>query len=115
MTRPTFSLIVPTRGRPDQLRHFLDSVAATACHPERIEVVLVIDADDAASLTVGHPALGIRRLVGPPGRTMGALNTAGYTASAGDYVMLLNDDVIVRTPGWDATALACFRRFPDPI
>jgi hypothetical protein len=23
--------------------------------------------------------------------------------------------VIVRTPGWDAVALACFRRFPDPF
>ena len=46
---------------------------------------------------------------------MGAINRAGYEASAGDYVMLLNDDVIARTPGWDATALACFRRFPDPV
>ena len=46
---------------------------------------------------------------------MGALNNSGYAASSGDYVMLLNDDVIVRTPGWDAIALACFRRFPDPF
>ena len=46
---------------------------------------------------------------------MGALNRAGCEASIGDYVMLLNDDVIARTPGWDATALACFRRFPDPF
>jgi hypothetical protein len=115
MTRPTFSLIVPTRGRPGRLRRFLDSVAGTAYHPERIEVVLVIDADDPVSQMAAHPVLTIRRVVGPSGRTMGALNTAGYAASAGDYIMLLNDDVIVRTPGWDATALACFRRFPDPI
>jgi hypothetical protein len=46
---------------------------------------------------------------------MGALNNAGYAASAGDYVMLLNDDVTARTPGWDAVALVCFRRFPDPF
>jgi hypothetical protein len=115
MLRPTFSLIVPTRGRPRQLREFLDSVAATAYHPERIEVVLVVDKDDLPSLTVGHPRLTVRRGIGPPGRTMGALNSAGYAASAGDHVMLLNDDVIVRTSGWDVKALACFRRFPDPI
>ncbi|HJZ55703.1 MAG TPA: glycosyltransferase family A protein [Gemmataceae bacterium] len=113
--RPTFSLIVPTRSRPEQLCRFLDSVTATARHPDRIEVVLVIDADDPDSLAVGHPKLHLRRVVGPPGRTMGALNTAGYEASSGEYVMLLNDDVIVRTRGWDAAALACFRRFPDPI
>ena len=113
--RPTFSLIVPTRRRPAQLRRFLDSVAATASDPNGIEVVLVIDADDPASIAANHPLLTLRHVVVPPGRTMGALNRAGYEASAGDYVMLLNDDVIARTPGWDATALACFRRFTDPI
>jgi glycosyltransferase involved in cell wall biosynthesis len=112
--RPLFSLIVPTRGRLAQLRRMLDSVARTASHPERIEVVLVVDADDPASLAT-HPHLAVRHVVVAPGRSMGALNNAGFTASSGDYVMLLNDDVIVRTPGWDATALGCFRRFPDPF
>jgi hypothetical protein len=112
--RPLFSLIVPTRGRPAQLRRMLDSVARTASHPERIEVVLVIDADDPASLAT-HSCLAIRHAVVPPGLTMGALNNAGFAVSAGDYVMLLNDDVIVRTRGWDAIAVGCFRRFPDPF
>lgn len=111
--RPTFSLIVPTRGRPAQLRRFLESVAATASRPGHIEVVLVTDEDDGHSGGVSHPRLRIRRVVGPPGRTMGALNRAGYEASRGEYVMLLNDDVVVRTRGWDATVLRCFRRFPD--
>ena len=113
--RPLFSLIVPTRGRPGQLRRFLDSVAATAFHPERIEVVLVTDSDDRASLGVTQPRLKLRSIVGPPGRTMGELNQAGYAASCGDWVMLLNDDVIVRTRGWDAIAADCLRRFPDPF
>lgn len=113
--RPTFSLIVPTRGRPEPLRRFLDSVAKTAADPEGVEVVLVVDEDDPASVAVRHRRLALRQVVGPPGRTMGALNRAGYAASAGDYVMLLNDDVVARTPGWDATALKCFRRFPDPV
>src|SRR5438445_12213521 len=92
----------------------LDSGAGTAAHPGRLEVVLVVDADDPASL-VQHPLLTVRHVVVPPGQTMGTLNNAGYDASTGAYVMLLNDDVIVRTPGWDATVLACFRRFPDPF
>ena len=112
--RPLVSLIVPTRGRPAQLRRFLDSVADTATHPERIEVVLVVDDDDPHSL-VAHPRLNVRHAVGPPNRAMGALNNAGFAVSSGRYVMLLNDDVVVRTRGWDATALACFRRFPDPF
>jgi hypothetical protein len=112
--RPLFSLIVPTRGRPAQLRRMLDGVAGTASHPERIEVLLVVDADDPASIAA-HPRLSVRHVVVPPGRTMGELNNAGFEASSGDYVMLLNDDVVVRTPGWDAVALDCFRRFPDPF
>lgn len=112
--RPDFSLLVPTRGRPAQLRAFLDSVAATASRPDRIEVVLVVDDDDPAS-HLTHPRLAVRHVVGPPGRTMGRLNTAGYAASAGERVMLLNDDVVVRTRGWDAAARRCFRRFPDPF
>ena len=112
--RPLFSLIVPTRGRPAQLRRMLDSVAGTAAHPERIEVVLVVDDNDPRSL-VTHSRLDVRHAIGPPNRTMGALNNAGFAVSSGRYVMLLNDDVIVRTAGWDATALACFQRFPDPF
>ena len=114
MHRPTFSLIVPTRHRPTQLRRFLDSVLETAASPEAIEVVLVIDADDAESMAVRHE-LDLKRVIGPPGRTMGTLNTEGYEASRGAYVMLLNDDVVARTRGWDATALAWLRRFPDGI
>lgn len=46
---------------------------------------------------------------------MGALNAAGYAASAGEYVMLLNDDVVVRTRGWDRTALRQLRKFADGV
>ena len=71
--RPLFSLIVPTRGRPAQLAGMLDSAARTAANPERVEVVLVVDADDPASLAL-HPGLTVRHVVVPAGLTMGALN-----------------------------------------
>lgn len=115
MSRPTFSLIVPTRGRPAQLRRFLDSVAATAARPDRVEVVLVVDSDDVDGRTVAHHGLNVVTAVGEPGRTMGALNVDGYEASRGEFVMLLNDDVVVRTRGWDRIALRWLRRFPDGV
>jgi hypothetical protein len=46
---------------------------------------------------------------------MGALNSKGYEASTGRYVMLLNDDVIVRTRGWDEIIRGSFTEFPDGI
>jgi hypothetical protein len=113
--RPPISLIVPTRGRVAKLRRFLDSLAATAAEPEGLEVVLVVDEDDAASASVAHPRLAVKPVVGPPGRTMGALNGAGYAASSGAWLMLLNDDVVARTPGWDRRLRTCFHRFPDGV
>ncbi|MBX9579282.1 MAG: glycosyltransferase, partial [Gemmataceae bacterium] len=115
MSRPTFSLIVPTRGRPAQLRRLLASVAATAARPAEVEVVLVVDDDDPSSHGVRNPDLVVRTISGPPGRTMGTLNAAGYAASTGDHVMLLNDDVVIRTRGWDRVALRQLRRFPDGV
>ncbi len=112
---PAISLIVPTRGRVAPLRRLLDSLAATTAEPEALEVVLVVDADDPASGSVAHPRLAVKPVVVPPGRTMGALNTAGYEASSGAWLMLLNDDVVARTPGWDRRLRACFRRFPDGV
>ena len=113
--RPTLSLIVPTRGRPGSLRRFLHSLARTTSRPERIEVVLVVDEDDPGSHAITQPGLVVRHVIGPPGRTMGELNTAGHVASRGNYVMLLNDDVVVRTRRWDRVVFNLLATFPDRI
>src|ERR1700722_5310162 len=115
MTSPIISLIVPTRDRTEQLRRLLDSLAETASQPKRIEVVLVLDEDDRESIGFHHDGLALRRTILAPGANMGALNMAGYEASSGQHVMLLNDDVIARSPGWDECILDCFGRFPDDV
>src|SRR5260370_30837925 len=73
--KPTFSLIVPTRGRIEQLRRLLDSLVATAAHPVLLEVVLVVDEDDLPSVQFKYDGLSLKRVVLPPGQTMGQLNT----------------------------------------
>ena len=115
MAAPMLSIIVPTRGRPEQLRAFLDSLAQTARDPARLEVVLVVDEDDAQTLAFRHSGVPTRQVVAPRGLPMGALNSRGYEASTGDYVMLCNDDVQVRTPGWDDRMEQVFRSFPDGV
>ncbi len=112
---PTISLIVPTRQRTAQLANLLRSVAATAAIPRALEVVLVVDADDRASIEFEFGGLLLKRVVVEPGQPMGALNMAGYEAATGEYLMLLNDDVVARTRKWDQTIRACFRSFPDGV
>jgi hypothetical protein len=115
MTQPTLSLIVPSRGRVAQFANMLDSLARRTRRPEAVEVVLVVDEDDEETRLFRHPAFSLKQVVGPPGRTMGALNRAGEAAAAGEYLMLLNDDVIARTPGWDEKILRRLQRFPDGV
>jgi len=113
--RPLFSIIVPTRDRPDGLRCLLDSFRATTAHPGSLEVILVIDADDNKTMGFVYEEIPLKRVVVEPGLNMGALNMAGYEAATGDYLMLLNDDVIVRTGGWDEKVLTAFKTFADGI
>jgi glycosyltransferase involved in cell wall biosynthesis len=112
---PVLSLIVPTRNRTEKLGRMLHSLVRTAADPNTIEVVLVVNADDRASRDFRFDGLAVRRVEVAPGLSMGALNMAGYEAAAGKYLMLLNDDVIVRTPRWDRKILSCLRGFPDGI
>jgi hypothetical protein len=109
------SLIVPTRGRPQQLAGLLHGLAATVSNRDSVEIVLVTDADDPASRDVACTALQVRHVIVPPGQTMGTLNSAGYEASRGRYLMLLNDDVVPRTPGWDGVVRRIFNCYPDDI
>jgi glycosyltransferase involved in cell wall biosynthesis len=110
-----FSLIVPTRGRPDGLRRLLDSLRHTAQDAGSIEVIAVIDEDDQESQALEYTGLQLKRVVVPPGQTMGSLNLAGYHVAEGRYLMLLNDDVIVRNAGWDTQLARVFEVHPDGI
>jgi ABC-type polysaccharide/polyol phosphate transport system ATPase subunit len=94
------SLLLPTRGRPELLRRFLESVLARSERPELVEVVVYADEDDPSSHGFQVEGLEVRTLVGPRA-SMGDYNTACFEGSRGDIVVLANDDVVIQTRGWD--------------
>lgn len=108
------TLILPTRQRLPQLRRALRSAAETAARPERLEVVLYIDRDDEPSHDFQFPGLQIVRLIGPRAR-MGQMTQTCFDAGSGRYLMLANDDIVFRSPGWDATVLETFAEFNDDV
>jgi len=46
---------------------------------------------------------------------MGGYNTACLSRASGDIVILMNDDVVVRTPGWDSAVIELAAAVPDGI
>ena len=90
------------------MRRFLESVAETALVPAALEVVLCLDEDDKASQSIQFSALSLKKVVVPPGLSMGRLNRACFEASSGRHVMLVNDDIIVRTKHWDRAVADVF-------
>jgi SAM-dependent methyltransferase/glycosyltransferase involved in cell wall biosynthesis len=109
------SLVIPTRGRPDQLRALFASIEAQTARLDRLEIVLVVDDDDPSYETISLADVRVERVVVPAGLRMGELNMAGYERCTGSYIMLLNDDVILRTRAWDERILEVFQSFPDGI
>jgi len=94
------SLLLPTRGRAELLRRFLESVLARSERPDLVEVVAYADEDDPASHGFQVEGLEVRTIVGPRA-SMGEYNMACFEHSRGDIVMLGNDDVVIQTRGWD--------------
>jgi len=111
----SFSFLLPTRGKPRLARRFLQSVVETADRAPQIEVILGVDEDDIESHGIAQEGLAVKTIILPRGLTMGALNRACFEASSGRYVMLINDDVIVRTRGWDSIIYRTFARYGDDL
>lgn len=110
-----FSFLIPTRNNLPGLKKLFDSIVATTSNPKALEIVLAMDEDDHDSQSVTDGRLQLRKIVVPKGLTMGELNNACYKASSGRYLMLMNDDVVLRTPAWDRQVFSVFAGFRDEI
>lgn len=99
-------VFIPSRGRPTGAHRAVDSIRATA---PRVAPLVLVDGDD--------PELDDYRarvptwVVPPGGRFTGALNSAAAAIGDGfDVLGAFGDDVVFRTPGWDATLRETLRR-----
>ena len=93
--RPTFSVIIPTLRREEQLRETLDSLAA--CDPLPDELI-VIDADPESSAeahTEKLARLGVRVQVLTSPRGVSRQRNIGIERASGDLIVFLDDDVLV--------------------
>src|SRR5579884_1576108 len=115
MSQVSLSLLLPTRGRLSSVLRLFESIRQTVSNSADIEVVLFMDEDDHESRGLVWDRFHTSTIIGKPGTPMGRMTNACFEASHGRYVMLLNDDVQFRTPGWDRRVHEAFEKFPDGI
>jgi hypothetical protein len=108
------SLLLPTRGRPKLCERFFQSVLEQSRHPDAVEIIMYVDDDDTESHHLAWEGLNIRRIIGPR-LTMGAYNSRCLAESQGGIIVLVNDDMIIRTKGWDERLRALDASIPDKV
>lgn len=108
------SLLLPTRERPKRLLSFIASLEKNTALIDNIELVIYIDNDDLMTQQLDLQQPYIKKIIGPRG-TMGFYNTTCYRQSSGDIIMLVNDDVLIRTQDWDQILRRKLEQYPDEI
>ena len=108
------SLLLPTRGRSGLVTRLFDSIAKNTVRLDQIEVVLYADEDDTDSHSLNSVHFRVVRIIGPA-LSMGGYNSACLNEAQGDVLILANDDMVIRTPGWDDRIRALNAEFEGQI
>jgi GT2 family glycosyltransferase len=98
---PSFSVIVPTYSRPDQLRQCLQALSALDYPRDRREVVVVDDGNEASLDAVVAPFranLGLTLIRQSNAGPAAARNT-GVERARGEFLAFTDDDCLPE-PGW---------------
>jgi glycosyltransferase involved in cell wall biosynthesis len=109
---PTFSILVPTRGRRNDLLRLIDSLDTTMEEARDYEIVVYIDHDDPSYDGLERPCL---RVIRGPRIVLSKMWNACYAISQGEILMHCGDDIVFRTQGWDRKVREAFEQYEDRI
>lgn len=108
---PTLTIVLPTRGRPQQLTACLQSLRATA---PGVRIVLVMDEDDVETQAVSNAFkdLPIHPLVVEPGHTAAEKWNMGAEVVTTNTIVFGADDLIFNAE-WAEKTTRALKAFPD--
>jgi len=110
---PLISFLLPTRGRPELVKRFINSAKILADYPELFEIILYIDEDDS-SPPIQSNCKNLKIIYGPR-TSMGKCNSRCLAEAIGEIIVLANDDVVLKTKGWDTEIRKIHEKYPDGI
>jgi O-antigen biosynthesis protein len=99
ITYPLVSIVIPTKNAPEYLGKCLESIFNTTIYPY-YEVVLVDNkTTDPIALQIMEK-FPVKRVLFPETFNFSRANNIGVSAAKGEYIIFLNNDTEVITPGW---------------
>ena len=110
-----FSLLVPTRNRPDSILRLIDSLEQKTADIGSIELLLYFDEDDLSCEHINFRRWSFVRIVTGPRKTLSVCWNVLAENAGGEWLFLLGDDVIFRTQGWDTNFSKVCDRISDRI
>ena len=110
----TISFLCPTRGRPVLFKRMCEAIAEKSENLSHVEVITYIDADDVESRDITFFGVCGEKIIGPH-VPMSVANKTCLEKSTGDIIVLMNDDVVIRTQGWDTLLREAVNQFPDEV
>lgn len=102
------SILCPSRGRPEMARRMAESAVVTASDTRGLEILFYLNEDDPLVNEYKHGPYTVF-IMGKDGPTSYAWNELAKRA-AGDILMLMGDDAVFETPGWDEKLRAASRK-----
>ena len=113
-----FSLFLNTRGRLTELINLLDSIVETTYDISNIEILINVDMDDVETCEGVQELLNIYPvrifIIQRPANLHKALNSLAKLTT-GNFLFVLNDDVVFLTHGWDKIILEETKYIRDDI
>jgi GT2 family glycosyltransferase/glycosyltransferase involved in cell wall biosynthesis len=109
--RPAVSIVMPVHARPDLTRFALASILAETPFPE-YELIIIDDAADPLTAALLRNVQGAKIVRNPENLGYQRSVTAGVALARGEWVVLCNNDIVVR-PGWLDAMLECVESRSD--
>lgn len=112
---PLVSILFPTRGRPEGLCKAVDSLWSLCRDKSLMEIIYWADDDDQPTVDLlrrlhSVPDLHIWGFVCPRGRGYHDMHhwvNEMAQKARGDWLIIWNDDAVMRTQDWDQVLLGC--------
>lgn len=110
------SLLVPTRGRPKNMKRVWNTAKATAYKPSEIEIIFYMDKDDKKSHDTFNK-MKCEQVKGIIGERiiLSQMWNECYKIAEGVYYQHCGDDIVFSSKNWDRIVMDEFDKFPDRI